>query len=65
MRTTSSFDKNSHTPSLAITMNLSDSLRFISRTSGSAMHPTYAAQWSPKDLDMAKPGMFSFRCQTR
>jgi hypothetical protein len=41
--TTSSLERNSQTPSLAITINLSASVKFISRISGSAITPTSTA----------------------
>ena len=55
---------NSQTPSEANIINLSDSTRFISVISGIALTPTSAAAWSPNDLDMARPGMSSWRCHT-
>ena len=64
MLITSSFVRNSKTPSDARTINLSCSQRFNSRISGSAMTPTSAAHLSPNDLVIASPGMFSVACQT-
>ena len=55
---------NSHTPSLARIKNLSASIRFISVISGIALTPTSAAAWSPKLLDIARPGISSCICQT-
>ena len=60
----SSFDRNSQTPSLAIIINLSSGYKSKLRTSGSGLTPTDAATKSPRDLDIAKPGMFSFLSQT-
>lgn len=55
---------NSHTPSEARIKNLSASNKFISVISGIAFTPTSAAAWSPKLLDIARPGMSSCKCQT-
>jgi hypothetical protein len=50
-------DKNSQTPSLAKTINLSSGLKSSSRISGSAVTPTLEATSSPKDLVIASPGI--------
>jgi hypothetical protein len=58
------FERNSQTPSLAITTNLSFSVSVISVTSGSGITPTEWATLSPIDLDIAKPGMSSYLTHT-
>ncbi len=55
---TYSFDRNSQTPSDAMTMNLSSGSSSKSSTSGSGLTPTEAATKSPNDLAIAKPGKF-------
>ena len=64
MLTAWSLEMNSHTPSEARIKNLSASTKFISVISGIAFTPTSAAAWSPKLLDIARPGISSWRCQT-
>jgi len=61
---TSSLLKNSQTPSDASIKNLSSSLIYAVKISGSDITPTYYATKSPKLLDIASPGMFSYFSQT-
>jgi hypothetical protein len=58
LKDTCSLEMNSHTPSLAIIINLSLKSSVKSKISGSCEHPTEAATRSPSDLDMANPGIF-------
>ena len=57
--------KNSHTPSLAMTIILSLSYNTISPSSGSHETPTEWATLSPRLRDMASPGISSLGSQTR
>lgn len=61
---TSSFVKYSHTPSDAITMNLSVGYVVNSSISGSAITPAYAPILSPIDLVIANPGASTYCSQT-
>lgn len=62
---TSSFVKNSHTPSDAITINESVGLIWNSKISGRALTPTLCAILSPSDQDIASPGMSYFSDHTQ
>ena len=59
------FSRNSHTPSLARMMILSEGVMRSSEISGTAFTPTRHATWSPNDRVIARPGISSFLSQTR
>mmetsp|Transcript_26099 Transcript_26099/g.76539 ORF Transcript_26099/g.76539 Transcript_26099/m.76539 type:complete len:235 (-) Transcript_26099:551-1255(-) len=63
--TTSWSSMNSHTPSEATRRKARSGVRRKCWISGSAMTPTLAATWSPKERDMAMPGVSSSRSQMR
>ena len=65
MFNTSSFDKYSQTPSLAMTINLSSFPILNSNISGSDITPAYAPILSPILLVIAKPGASMDASHTR
>lgn len=58
------FERNSQIPSLASSTILSNGVKALYVMSGSHAHPTECATVSPKDLDIASPGLFTFLTQT-